>query len=96
MPLYEYECEDHGVFEDQRAVSDFDAAGVCPTCQGDSPRLLSAPALRLTRPSERIARDRNERSQHEPRVVTRGQGPSPGGASLRASSGGHPWALGHS
>jgi putative FmdB family regulatory protein len=96
MPLYEYECKDHGVFEDQRSMSDFDAPGVCPTCRGESSRVVSAPSLRLTRPSERIARDRNEQSRHQPRVVTREQGPSSSGAPLRASAGGHPWALGHS
>jgi putative FmdB family regulatory protein len=95
MPLYEYECGAHGFFEAQRSLSDFDAAGVCPTCQGQSSRVLSAPRLRLTGRSERVARDRNERSQNEPRSVTREGASSAEGGSLRASTGGHPWAIGH-
>lgn len=71
MPIYEYQCHEHGAFEQQRPVSDFLQAGVCPVCHKDSPRILSAPGLRLTESSERIARDRNERSQHEPRVAVR-------------------------
>ena len=96
MPLYEYECGAHGLFEAQRAVTDFDAAGVCPTCHGESTRVLSVPRLRRTGASERVARDRNERSQHEPKVVTREAAQSTGASSLQASTGGHPWALGHS
>jgi putative FmdB family regulatory protein len=94
MPLYEYECREHGTFELHRSVADFDLAGPCATCQRDSPRVLSVPGLRFTTSSERIARDRNERSRNEPRIVVR-QGAPSSEARLRVAAGRQPWAIGH-
>jgi putative FmdB family regulatory protein len=71
MPIYEYDCAEHGVFEVHRAVADFAAPGVCPACGRSSMRVLSPPRLRCTPATHRIANERNERSQHEPKVVAR-------------------------
>ena len=45
MPLYDYECKDHGYFELRQRMADH-AKGVCPTCGSDSKQvMLGAPGL---------------------------------------------------
>jgi putative FmdB family regulatory protein len=98
MPVYEYTCPEHGPFEAHRSMGDFAAAGACPACGGASPRILSPPRVRCMAAPDRIARDRNERSQHEPRVVTADDSRIAHASPLRstdASGEGPPWALGH-
>jgi putative FmdB family regulatory protein len=98
MPIYEYECVDHGVFEDQRSIARSDEDGSCPVCENQSPRIVSAPNLGRMERSQVKAMDRNEKSRHEPRVVQAVQAaPQREGqaAPLRAASGGYPWAIGH-
>jgi putative FmdB family regulatory protein len=110
MPMYEYECVSHGVFEGMRALCDAALPERCPSCGLNAARILSAPCLAQVAGSERIARDRNERSRHEPRLV-RGPDPYPNAKAnrasqakqreegtrpaLRASHGSRPWALEH-
>jgi putative FmdB family regulatory protein len=46
MPIYEYECEDHGRFEvlfQHGPLLDFSS---CPTCHGVSPFVYSLPVMR--------------------------------------------------
>ena len=69
MPLYEYKCTTHGVFERLRSMSECRLPADCPTCQMSAVRILSRPHLTSVSPAERIARDRNERSRHEPQVA---------------------------
>jgi putative FmdB family regulatory protein len=97
MPLYEYECTRHGAFELSRKMSESSLGGACPTCGRTSPRIVSLPSLSQMRPSEKKARDRNERSRHEPRVVSRGPPKDPDAPRrlVPASSYGRPWAIGH-
>jgi putative FmdB family regulatory protein len=99
MPLYEYECAEDGVFEAQRPLGEFAAPATCPVCDGWSQRILSAPRLTAMPRAAVVARDRNERSAHEPSVVSaadKGGAPQRAkAASGLASSGGRPWALGH-
>jgi len=94
MPLYEYECADHGVFESQRAMSDYASAGTCPACTGVAPRIVSLSGGACVERSERVARDRNEQSRHEPSVVSRPASPVRP-AAMGSSEHGRPWALGH-
>lgn len=97
MPLYEYECSEHGLFDDQRRMSEFTAPSPCPVCARDAPRVLSAARIRGMRGSEILARDRNERSAHEPRIVSRSRG-APGIPKQPAptcASPSRPWMLGH-
>ena len=98
MPLYEYECVTHGVFELQRTVAEFATPADCPGCLQPAARILSVPRVALVERGERVGRDRNERSCHEPRVVERSVVPAAGGsprAWQTAPSGGLPWAIGH-
>ena len=70
MPLYEYECEDCGVFTGLRPMSQASEPVACQ-CGALSPRILSVPKLALVKKSDRIAHERNEKSAHHPNFKTR-------------------------
>jgi putative FmdB family regulatory protein len=99
MPMYEYECKSHGVFEALRSIREAASPEACPDCGESARRILSAAHGCEVSRGERIARDRNERSSHEPKLV-RGSGgsayPKPGAApALQASHSSRPWCLEH-
>merc|ERR1712091_443653 len=73
MPLYEYQCSHHGLFEDFAVLSRRNEQLPCPECSEMSVRVVSAPQLRTLSPLNRMASERNERSRHEPRL----SGPAP-------------------
>ncbi|MFM2418938.1 MAG: hypothetical protein RL385_3661 [Pseudomonadota bacterium] len=108
MPLYEYECGDHGAFELLRTVSQHAASADCPVCGLASQRLFSAPYLSVMPRSQVMARDLNEQSQHAPRVSAQKPGAhrctarcSHGAANagsaqgLKAYGGKRPWVIEH-
>ena len=70
MPLYAYECGSCGPFEAARPVAEAGAPGACPECGGAGRRLFTPPGLALLSAPLRRARDREEKSAHEPEVVT--------------------------
>ena len=96
MPIYEFECDAHGYFDEQRPMALAKSAAPCPTCGGDARRVLSLPNVAQLARSQRKAREVNERSQHEPRLVRReavkAQAPMP--RTVQATHG-RPWAIGH-
>lgn len=98
MPLYEYDCGKHGVFETMHSMHDAEQPERCPSCGASSPRVLSAPRLACVSKNERIARERNEKSRHEPRQAKQKKaGPKVPGTrpALRASHSSRPWCLEH-
>lgn len=97
MPLYEYDCREHGVFELARSMQDSAKGAPCPWCQRDASRILSVPAVRQLDRSTRVALDRNERSRHEPRLSQRGAAAptEPPSTPKFKTGGGRPWALEH-
>src|SRR5688572_3906738 len=104
MPMYEYECAEHGVFDEMRSMARASEAVECPICRVPSPRILSAPRLRAAAAHVVRAHDVNERSRHEPRVTQRHQhgphcnhGPTGEGArpKLQKSATSRPWVLEH-
>jgi putative FmdB family regulatory protein len=68
MPLYEYECRDHGIFENLGTIAQSRQPAACPTCDALCSRIVSAPHLACLPRAQVLARDRNERSRHEPKV----------------------------
>ncbi|MEL6218935.1 MAG: zinc ribbon domain-containing protein [Pseudomonadota bacterium] len=75
MPVYEYMCETHGVFETIRPMADHAAPCPCPVCGQDAPRvMLTVPRLAMMEAGNRRAHETNERSSHEPKS-TRTHGP---------------------
>jgi putative FmdB family regulatory protein len=95
MPLYEYECGDHGVFEETRSLAQSTDDAACPACRRAAPRIVSMPTLARMDRSQVKARDRNEQSRHEPKVVQRRAATPTERSPLRSAGGGYPWAMGH-
>lgn len=100
MPMYEYACAKHGVFEAIKPIVESAAPENCPTCDHPSVRILSPGAApRLAREVVR-ARDRNERSRHEPWMHAKDRSPrgdarEPKRPALQSYSGPRPWAIEH-
>jgi len=98
MPIYEFDCAAHGLFEVTRPIAQVRDPAHCPHCGEQGSRLLSAPNLATGSAISRRAAAVNERSQHEPRVVKR-EAPKPSlepaQRPLHSSHGGYPWAIGH-
>jgi putative FmdB family regulatory protein len=102
MPVYEYECREHGLFELLRNVSQSGESAPCPTCTLPGARVLSAPHLCAMARSQLLARDRNERSRYAPKVSPTPDGRDPRAArsapekpALRAYHGRRPWVIEH-
>jgi putative FmdB family regulatory protein len=69
MPLYAFACGACGPFEVRRAVADAAAAGECPACGAPAQRIFTPPGVARMPAPMRAARDREERSAHQPDVV---------------------------
>ena len=71
MPLYDYKCQVHGVFQELAPLAVSASPGQCPQCGLVSPRvILIAPALLDMAPGRREAFATNERSREAPVVST--------------------------
>jgi len=67
MPVYDYKCPDHGVFNDLATLEQHQEPMACPVCQTLSPRVfVVAPSVLAMAPDKRKAIETNERNQHEP------------------------------
>lgn len=68
MPVYEYWCDEHGVFEAMRSMSAYDQPSTCPTCGENAPRvLMTAPSLGVGDRATIQAHDINARSSDSPK-----------------------------
>ena len=76
MPLYEYWCEEHGVFEAIRPMSEFSRPAECPDCGHPSARLMLTPPRRGSTDRARMAaHETNERAADSPkRLAQHGPG----------------------
>lgn len=90
MPLYEYSCAVHGLFDEVRSFSESSAPCNCPQCGLESPRVISIPRLRSLDLTTVKAMDRNERSAHEPHVCHAGCGHSHGKSIIPVGADGTP------
>ncbi|WOD38384.1 zinc ribbon domain-containing protein [Nodosilinea sp. E11] len=71
MPLYDYKCRDHGLFQELAMLSESAEPQPCPECSSLAARVIVLPpALLGTDPLLHEAMARNERSQHEPLFST--------------------------
>jgi putative FmdB family regulatory protein len=73
MPIYDYNCTDCGPFRKMRSMAESDAPMACPACGRISRKVITAPFLADMAPHNRIASQRNERSAHAPRVMSRSE-----------------------
>ena len=103
MPLYDYACEACGEFRAWQPMSQSAAAADCPTCGDPAMRSVASPFIASMNPNTRIAHQRNEKSAHEPQLVSRGEMERQG--AKRSGGHGHhrghhhhqsrPWMIGH-
>lgn len=71
MAIYEYRCEEHGLFEISRPLGTAPESVACAACGSEARRVFSAPAIRsASRTSLFAALDHAEKSRHEPEVVS--------------------------
>ena len=72
MPVYDYKCQEHGVFYELATLEDYDKPCACPTCGALAPRIIRiAPEILDMAPEKRKAHETNERSSHEPEFSTK-------------------------
>ena len=71
MVIYEYRCQQHGVFELMQPMGSAASTALCPQCGSDAMRALSAPSVtRASRTAWFGAVEHAEKSRHEPEVVS--------------------------
>ena len=74
MPLYDYKCGEHGLFQALGMMAEAGSPSECPSCKALSPRVIVlSPELVGTDPARHLAEDRNEQARHEPIISTADQ-----------------------
>ncbi len=72
MPVYDYKCQEHGIFYELATMAESDKPANCPTCGSASARIIRiAPEILDMSPQKRHAEETNERNQHEPAYSTK-------------------------
>jgi putative FmdB family regulatory protein len=67
MPVYDYSCNECGVFTASRPMSEYKAPATCPTCGAQAERVfVTAPAVAGMDAGARTAMASSERSAGEP------------------------------
>ncbi|MFC0267018.1 FmdB family zinc ribbon protein [Kushneria aurantia] len=110
MPVYEYDCENCGLFNRRRPMLECALPATCPSCGVSAPRLISPPRLALVSTATRTAHDTNERSAERPHTSNTWQGTHPAGCSCcsgnsgkttdvqpayKSRTGARPWMISH-
>jgi putative FmdB family regulatory protein len=91
MPLYEFQCETCGPFEQWRTLAEASNPMLCPTCQTAAKRLFSPPSLILTSGTLRVRGEQNS----EPQLVKRSQDRETASPKYQSHRHGRPWMIGH-
>lgn len=86
MPLYEFRCDECGIFDEWRTMAECNAPAQCPECQQTAKRIFSVPALLSG--SLRLKRE-----NPEPQLVKREQAPELPRA--KSHTNGRPWMISH-
>lgn len=111
MPVYEYECVRHGVFEEFHPMAESHLPRACPECGSAAPRVVLSAAVFAALPAAaRKAHTINEASRYAPKSSRQGHGAGCGccssgkKASGRAATGkngersfpsARPWMISH-
>jgi putative FmdB family regulatory protein len=91
MPLYGFACATCGPFDLLRPMSEAAAPARCPACGTEARRVFTPPGVARLATPKRAALDIEERSAHEPEVVTTKRGrPMP-----HKHDPAPPWVLSH-
>jgi putative FmdB family regulatory protein len=71
MPVYDYKCQEHGLFYELAEMANSSMPASCPQCGTASARvILMAPAILDMAAETRAAISRNEKARHEPSMST--------------------------
>ena len=70
MAIYEYRCEHDGAFDVTRPIGTAPASIACPACAGEARRVFTSPMISLAPRALVAALDHEEKTRHEPDVVT--------------------------
>ncbi|HET8950639.1 MAG TPA: FmdB family zinc ribbon protein [Solirubrobacteraceae bacterium] len=70
MAIYEYRCERDGAFDVMLPIGTAPASIACPVCASEAGRVFSSPMLSLAPRALVAALDHEEKTRHEPDVVT--------------------------
>lgn len=87
MPLYEFKCNDCGIFDAWRSLAEYNNPVNCPDCSQSATRIFSPPtailsgSLRLKKENPEPKLVKRERELQQPRV--------------KNYNCGRPWAIGH-
>ena len=91
MPIYAFTCGSCGPFEVTRGMAQSAAPISCPDCGGDARRVFTPPGVALLSKPVRGLLDLEQKSAHEPAVVSEKTGrPRP-----HAHEPTPPWMLSH-
>ena len=88
MPLYEFKCQECGVFDQWRSLAESSDPAHCPTCWEPARRLFSAPMLLSS--SLRLSKKANPEPQLMQRVEREPVAPK-----VQSHAEGRPWMIGH-
>ncbi|AFJ03027.1 Putative regulatory protein fmdB [Methylophaga frappieri] len=111
MPIYDYRCATCGEFSALRKLAQANEDMICPECHGKASRIITAPYLALMDRPTRVAKERNEKSAHEPKTLRRSSCGCSGthtcsansaksagaknGLQMQTKKTARPWMLGH-
>jgi putative FmdB family regulatory protein len=70
VAIYEYRCERDGTFEVSRPIGTAPASIACPRCADEAARVFSSPMVSFAPRALVAALDHEEKTRHEPDVVT--------------------------
>lgn len=91
MPVYAFRCPSCGPFDLSRPMAEAGKPARCPACGGEARRIFTPPGLALLQKPVRRGLEFEEKSAHEPEVVTEKKGrPLPHVHAPKP-----PWVLGH-
>lgn len=67
MPVYDYKCQEHGIYNELATLDDSAKPTPCPECGILCARIIMVPpSLQKVSEAERKGHETNEKSQHEP------------------------------
>ncbi|WP_373539808.1 FmdB family zinc ribbon protein [Chamaesiphon sp.] len=89
MPLYEFRCNDCGIFDEWRTMSESSSPAHCPDCQESAKRIFSNVGIQLNG-ALRLRKTANP----EPQLVTK-KDVDRSQHTRAKSHGGRPWMINH-